>query len=246
MKFPLLAVIAGLLVNAVACKVPVFRYALERWETDPYRAVVVYRGSTHGDPVMESLMSPFRKAVSGNFEIELVDVEALTEAQLWQCDDLQELGEEPWLRLHYPRETGLEEPFWEGNLTPEIAERVVDSPVRARLSEAILQGASSTWLLLETGFAERDQEVFSQLETMLAEAASNLSLPEGVVHAEEVTADGTTADGAPLEMDDVLRTSVPLKIAFKVLPVGVDVPRGGHFPSDASGTLADGARRITE
>ena len=32
--------------NAVlACQIPVFRYALERWQPDPYEVVVIHRGS---------------------------------------------------------------------------------------------------------------------------------------------------------------------------------------------------------
>ena len=34
-----------------------------------------------------------------------------------------------------------------------------------------------------------------------------------------MTAEGTTADGLPLEMDDVLRTGIPLKIEFPVIRV---------------------------
>ena len=28
-----------------ACQVPVFRYALERWQPDPYELVIVHKGS---------------------------------------------------------------------------------------------------------------------------------------------------------------------------------------------------------
>ena len=30
-------------LTAIACNVPVFRYALERWEADPYEMVVFHR-----------------------------------------------------------------------------------------------------------------------------------------------------------------------------------------------------------
>ncbi len=30
--------------SALACKVPVFRYALEHWQPDPYLAIVLHRG----------------------------------------------------------------------------------------------------------------------------------------------------------------------------------------------------------
>jgi hypothetical protein len=35
---------AALSAPAVACNIPVFRYALERWRADSYEAVLFYRG----------------------------------------------------------------------------------------------------------------------------------------------------------------------------------------------------------
>ena len=42
--FILLICAAALAGHARACSVPVFRYALERWENAPYQAIVFHRG----------------------------------------------------------------------------------------------------------------------------------------------------------------------------------------------------------
>ena len=65
-----------------ACKVPVFRYALERWESDAYRAVILYRGADLKSSV-EVLAAPLVNAPA-NLEVELINVADLTEEQKWQ------------------------------------------------------------------------------------------------------------------------------------------------------------------
>ncbi|MFT4638268.1 MAG: hypothetical protein ACI8T1_001587 [Verrucomicrobiales bacterium] len=208
----------ALVSTALACKVPVFRYALERWESDNYRAVILYRGETQKSAT-EALAAPLRETSIANLEVEMLDVSALTEEQQWQYDGLEDIGAQPVMRLYYPHQAKIEEPFWEGELSAETVSQTLDSPLRQKIVQAILEGGSTTWVLIESGDAEEDQTAETRLQRLLDDSASTLTIPEGVVRAEEVTAEGTTADGLPLEMDDVLRTGIPLKIEFPVIRV---------------------------
>ena len=214
---------------ALACKVPVFRYALERWEADPYRAVVMHRGSAQSAEAIGKLVAPLQEAAA-NLEVTILDVEALTEEQQWQYDDLDGVGDEARLRLYHPYHTdAAESPFWEGELHADTVATILHSPVREEIADAIVSGASTTWVLLESGDAAKDQAFHERLETLLAKISQTLSIPEGVVKAEDVTADGTLADGTPLEMDDVLRTGIPLKIAFPVVRLARDAAEEAVF-----------------
>lgn len=203
--------------SVLACKIPVFRYALERWEADPYRLVVLYQGS-RDQAVVDALVPERQTAWRGkaNLEWDLVDIEALTEEQLWQYEGLEELGDSPSVRLYFPHGTKIEEPIWSGPLGDEALTALVTSDVRSALVDEILAGVSAVWVLLESGDEVADDEAAQRLAGYLDEAAAALSIPEGVVRAEDVGPGGTTPDGKPLEMDDVLRTSIPLRIGFSV------------------------------
>ncbi len=222
-----------------ACKVPVFRYALERWEADDYRAVVFFRGQAHRAEVVQ-LVEPLRRAERSNLEVELVDADALTEAQQWQYDGLDDLGEQPLLRLYYPLETKIDSPFWEGDLTAAHVGQVLDSPLRRALVDGILGGESAVWVLMETGQADADNEAAAQLQDFLSQAAETLAIPDGVLRAEDVSSEGKTADGQPIEMDDVLRTSIPLKISFKVLRLAPEEAEETIFRSLLAGLAPRG------
>jgi hypothetical protein len=199
---------------AVACKVPVFRYALERWEADDYRAVIIYRGAEKKGEV-ERLIAPFREAGAANVRMDLVDAESLTDAQVWQFGDLDDVGPEPVLRVHFPAPRGQEEAFWEGALTAENVALVRDSPARRALAELLLGGASAVWVYVSDGEVAGE----AKLREELTAVAAGMELPEGVLRASELLSGGVDALGEPVEMDDVLRTDIPFRIDFPVLKV---------------------------
>jgi hypothetical protein len=119
--------------------------------------------------------------------------------------------------------------LWEGALDATSVRRVIKSPLRTQLVDAILKGSSTAWILLKCGDADRDAAAEERLRTLLDTVSADLTIPEGVVRAEEVTAEGTTKDGQPLEMDDVLRTEIPLKIHFPIFTLSREEPGEAIF-----------------
>lgn len=219
MKRALLALCLLLSGTAIACKVPVFRYALERWEPDAYRAVFFHDTST-GEERSPNLGQ-------ANLRMEHVYLDALTEAQKWQFDDLPADGT---VRLYYPDKANIEEPFYEANgLTLET---VIHSPCREQIKEALLQGASAVWVLIESGDAEKDEAAFDRLTEGLAAVEGTIDLPEGVMHADEVS-----AQEGPVEMDDVLRTDIPLTIAFPSIRFNPEDPNEVVFAKMLTGFM---------
>ena len=62
--------------TAFACNVPVFRYALERWQPDPYRATLFHRGPL--SEAQHALLRPLEGASGKGFAnvvLRLVDVD---------------------------------------------------------------------------------------------------------------------------------------------------------------------------
>ncbi len=118
--------IAGWAVVASACTVPVFRYALDRWEADPYRLVIPADWAMDRDKV--KLLVPLR----GN-GIANVFVEESADPSLDRA------------RLLFPKD---DEVLWEGALEAPSLEALLDSPARRELLSRILAGESVVWVVV--------------------------------------------------------------------------------------------------
>lgn len=192
---------------ASACNVPVFRYALERWEADAYEAVVFFRKPLSADQT--SLVTRMEKAGAdglANFTVSKVDVSGDVPSplmSLWQAQDNPSV---PWLVVRYPRPAGIEQAAWTGALTAEAVEALLDSPVRRDIAQRLLSGESAVWLLLQRGNKARDDEVNRLVEAELRKLEQSLVLPER----------------SPL--DPAVNPDLPLKIAFSIVRVARSDP----------------------
>jgi hypothetical protein len=204
----LAALLAGIIGGescATACSVPVFRYALERFPSDPYEFVVFHRGPLSAETkqlvaVTESLADDANWPV--NLKVRTVDLAAATaEKPAWTPAPDARL---PWLVIIPPG--GSEETAaWSGPLQADDVQSLVDSPARREVVRRLMKGDSAVFLLVESGRKEADAAVAKLLQTTLANMEKSLQLP---------TDDGT---GGP-------RSALPLKIAFSTLRVRRDDP----------------------
>ncbi len=177
----LLGTLATFVPPGEACSVPVFRYALERWPPDPYELIVFHRGELPGDAqaVVDWLKrSSVEESPTANYTLRMVnldgELDSPTQVQ-WQAQRTDEL---PWLALHYPRATTDGGVAWNGPLTMQAAQRVVDSPLRQEVARRILQGESAVWVFLESGNARKDNAAAERIEAELVTLTDELELPE--------------------------------------------------------------------
>jgi hypothetical protein len=138
-----------------ACSVPVFRYALEHWEADPFEAIVT-QGAKLSDTEQEQLKA--LEQSGANLKVRTI-VSANTTA--------------PRVSVRFPHE-GAE--LWSGSLTD--ATHVLDSPVRKEIAKRLGEGESAVWVLLESGDTARDDAAFDTLEKRLAYLGGALELPK--------------------------------------------------------------------
>jgi hypothetical protein len=176
----LLAATASLVV---ACSVPVFRYALEHWQPDPYVAFVFYSGELTAEQqaVVESMQPESVSGVpSANLFVKTVDVTADLEQddvlnKIWQAHQSEAL---PWVVLHSPPKWGPPQTVWTGPLTSDNAKRLLDSPLRTTIKSKLVDGESVVWVYLECGRKDEDDKAFALLTAELDRLQTELELPE--------------------------------------------------------------------
>ena len=208
----------------MACQVPVFRYALERWTPDAYRLALAPGASGKFTPDEQAAIDflksqePDPRAESGVFAnlAVVVGSEALAEAPGAQ------------MSIFYPEKIRgfATKPIWEGPLTLENAKRLVDSPMRREIVRRLLLGQSTVWVLVEGGTAAADEAAVATVTASVPEAIGSLKVPEGVLTPQQAE---SAEDFAAVNAEDVLRSEVPLKIDFSLIRMRRDDPAEALF-----------------
>lgn len=134
------------------CKIPVFRYALERWRSSPYAGTLTTKG-----PLDAEARSLVRELEASGLNLEL---------EIREGDVLR-------LELRYPHS---ERVAWSGPFTREALKGLIDSPGRAETVRRLTTGGSVVWWLLESGDAAKDAAAAELLERELRRLEKTLSI----------------------------------------------------------------------
>ena len=201
---------------ALACNVPVFRYALERWPADPYEIIVLHDGEM--DSADQALLDTLRKASKSssgtvNCSVRAVDVESSDDSslkQLW-LENRLETGK-PLLALMYPR-NAREVPDRLVGVKPmndQSVHQLLDSPVRRAVTEKLLSGDSAVWIFVPCGDKSQDEIAYRTLTEQAKRNQESLELPP----QEEIEADEFFRRETPIE----------LRVGFSVVTLNRDDP----------------------
>lgn len=138
---------------AQCCTIPVFRFALDRWEPD--RFTLVIPPATASKPEIIDLLRPLRAGGKANLDIITAKDAAVNRAE-----------------LHFPNSN--DKSAWSGDLDAKTLAELLDSPARKTLREHILSGDSVTWVLVDAGGAADDAEAarITKRLTFLEQAAA--------------------------------------------------------------------------
>ena len=210
----LFAVILLLSVRSViACKLPVFRYALERWGVDQYRLVALVSDPSQAS-VREALETlEERRASQWNAKIEIVNLNEMSEDQWWLFEGLDD-GAKDQLQVYFPTGKGEDRLGWSGELNTDSVKQWTSSPIRDSLVMDLANGVSAVWLLVEGDDPAVNDQLEKDLRETLERANRDIKIPEGVIAPDEAAQYFQENPGA--SMDDVLRCAVPLKVEFQM------------------------------
>ncbi|MCB1228796.1 MAG: hypothetical protein KDN19_00925 [Verrucomicrobiae bacterium] len=217
----------ALATAALACQVPVFRFALERWVADAYQVSIAPgasgKFSAEEQAAVDFLksqepdrLSPMETGVFANLDVEVSETPA------------EGAAGGATMTVTYPQKIrGFQlKPIWEGPLTMENARLLIDSPARRELVKRLLAGQSAIWVLIESGDPETDDAAADTVAAAAGKAKETLRIPDGVMTRQEAE---SAENFAAVNADDVLRSEVPLKIDFSVLRIGRNDPAEALF-----------------
>jgi len=173
-RFVFLILISAFLSRPVSgCSVPVFRYALERWASDAYEAVLIHRGPLADD---DPAASPLKgdEAEFLNLRISTMDLETSAENELTSLLGGVVPETLPALAIWYPWQKGRAAPFWTGEFTPATVKALIDSPKRRQLAQRLTDGQTAVWVVVESGNATKDKAAMQLLDQELATATKEL------------------------------------------------------------------------
>ena len=160
---------------------PVFRYALERWQADPYDLILYHRGplSEEQEEWVQTMEQASEDIPYTNLFVTRVDLDSQDVPEealaLWEKQDN---AQPPWLVLLFAARPGPPDPIWSGPLTPTHVARILDSPARRELAKRLGEGESAVWILLEVGDPERDEAAQETLTQALEKLKKELALPD--------------------------------------------------------------------
>ncbi len=197
---------------ALACQVPVFRYALERWLADKYEIVVLHDRPL--DAAAKVSLAAFEKAASqSNYVVRSIHVKEELEPGFVQLWKEQGGKEEPVLAMLYPR-AAKEIPnrlLSVGPFSDRSMQRMIDSPARRELCRRLLDGQSAVWLFVPSGRKEADDVALANLRTQTAKSQSELVLP--------------SLEELEIDEEELRRKNIQLRIEFSIMTIAREDPR---------------------
>lgn len=141
--------------NAECCTIPVFRFALDRWEADKFHLVLP--AEVAQDTAVQNLLRPLRANGKANLDISTTRD-----------------GTSKSVVLRGPRADDWE--LWSGELNATTLSALLDSTARQQLLRQILAGDSLIWVIAESGNAS-DHAPAERIEKRLRFLEQVASLP---------------------------------------------------------------------
>lgn len=139
----------ALAAPACACTIPVFRYALDRWEADKFHLVLPAVVSQ--DSEVSDLLRPLR--ANGKANLDITTAPDVSKAELRSSRD-------------------SDHRVWTGELNAASLESLLDSPARRQLLKHILAGDSVVWVLVENAADKAETERIEKRLRFLEQVAA--------------------------------------------------------------------------
>ena len=212
---------AGFASECLGCNVPVFRYALERWERDEYRLMVAAKGELSAD-VRKRVDDLDRQTYWGegfcNLKVEVVDVADGLNKELLEAYPAMAQVTGPTAFLFYPEVAKHQAVILQESFTNETVSKLVSSAFVDKVMLGLLEGTTAVYVLVDSGDQAADDKAYQELNRTLKILEKEIGLPPGVIETTGDITGGLTREDmrGRFDPDDVLMSGIPLKIGFSV------------------------------
>jgi len=213
LRLPLaIATLIVLTSISLACNIPVFRYALERWKPDVCEVLVFHDGPLSSqDAALISQWEARCTSESGHPNATILRRDIAIDGEhleLWQELAPSASARLPHVLVRTKLGTGRTVNHWHGSISEAQEISIFESPLRDELRRRLLAGHSVVWLLVRSADEQRNADVRSQVESNFDALSRTIQLPEGV--------------GLP---GSELYADVPLVVKFSLLELDPQDPR---------------------
>jgi hypothetical protein len=210
--FALIAAAMLLPASARACTIPVFRYALEKWDLTRYDILIYHRGPLPAElePTLKAWNDAPNKA---NLDITTIDLDAKVapkRLKLWQREGKQ--ADLPWMLVRYQDAEDDAASAWSGPCTADNLRRLADSSMRKSILTELTRGSSCVFVLLTSDDADENRTVAAKLRKNLATLEKKIKLQ--------------TPDESDLAK---LRLPLPIKVSLPLLTLDRTLPDEAAF-----------------
>ncbi|MFK8113279.1 MAG: hypothetical protein AB8B91_13810 [Rubripirellula sp.] len=200
---------------AVACNVPVFRYALERWPADKYEVIVLHHEILRDADLerIKRIRFEQQKATAANFNLRVIDIAQTDDAFLTELWSVHSKAQQPLLAVLYPQ-NAREVPDRVVSVVPfdeQATNDLADSPLRQKLAKQLLSGDSAVWIFVPCGNKDQDDAARRTLTEQVQRNEDSLELPP----QDEIEKDEFYREENPIE----------LKIGFSIITLDRKDPR---------------------
>jgi hypothetical protein len=205
---PALFAVAILLpAQAHACTIPVFRYALEKWDLTRYDMLVYHRGPLPTE--MQATLKAWDDAPNkANLDITTIDLDGKVAPKLlklWEREGKN--ADTPWMLVRYREADADAVSAWCGPCSAANFNCLTDSPMRQAILAHLTRGSSCVFVLLTSDDADKDSAVRTQLQKDLAALEKKIKL--------EAQAE---TDLAKLRLPLPIKVSLPLLVLDRSKP----------------------------
>jgi|GEM_PF-5232970 len=160
--------------TAFSCTVPVFQYAIERWNQSYYDGVLLYEGNLTQKE--RETYAEFQKMLQKNnsllnLRIEKLDVSSQPDKYQQLLKDLRP-DDLPALALWYPRQKGESEPFWVGDFQMQSLSKIVQSAKRREVTSHLIGGSPIVWMFIHPANQNVHKEKLGSLKNGISQSVS--------------------------------------------------------------------------
>lgn len=183
MKYKLLYTLMLLIIQShfmaftgYACKIPVYRYALERWAPDLFEIFVFYDEEIPLELIDKLEQYDAETSSASNFMLYDFNINDLPSPidLIYQSTNAQS---HPWVLIRNAN-APIGEVVWHGPADDNVVQHLIDSPAGNAIIQSLGQGETAAWVLLTCGNEEKDNAARELIQSELKKLESKMKLPE--------------------------------------------------------------------